>query len=319
MEKQTQANKQNAFSFKLFSSKRTASCRLQESAESTDGSRKDSLSNEQFYPLYLIYNKLKCITKINTNDILQFFARSSIITTYLSIPPIDKLHDHTPEGILTLRVQRAIHNTYNQNVGIIMVMVNNRLSHLCQFILVSNAIFLLPKHAFDSIAGSEGNGSLLFVLASNAFKISKKHLCESSIEMPEFIEDEKLNYDFKLVKLPFKIPNISTINFNGESDTKGKGYFVLTKHLIKEGETYVARTHRYSLDLLAPIRGTTEMVVNSNVNKYSYTHTHLPSTFLGMSGGLILDQNNVPFGVITAANGCVSCQMLSKLIHSDEL
>lgn len=239
---------------------------------------------------------------------LGFMLRSDqSLTTYISIP--DKDEKAELNDVLNINVQPAIHNKYNRNIGLFMINLNDKLSVLSHFVMLTNQIMLLPKHTFDVLTHIPESTQLLLAFTNEYFYVNLGVFLKSAGNQLDINVhfDSKQNVDLQLLKLPFIVSNIIHMKFSAE-----KGTLIKSKHIVKTQDNYRLQVFDHPLSLLVQVPGQTLLNIHDTDYVYDYTHTFTPSSYIGMSGSLIFTAQGEPWGLVTAKNGSTSCEFLNK-------
>lgn len=239
---------------------------------------------------------------------LGFMLRSDqSLTTYISIP--DKNEKAELNDVLNINAQPAIHNKYNRNIGLFMINLNDKLSVLSHFVMLTNQIMLLPKHTFDVLTHIPESTQLLLAFTNEYFYVNLGVFLKSAGNQLDINVhfDSKQNVDLQLLKLPFIVSNIIHMKFSAE-----KGTLIKSKHIVKNQDNYRLQVFDHPLSLLVQVPGQTLLNIHDTDYVYDYTHTFTPSSYIGMSGSLIFTAQGEPWGLVTAKNGSTSCEFLNK-------
>lgn len=229
------------------------------------------------------------------------------LTTYISIP--DANEQAELNDVLNINVQPAIHNKYNRNIGMFMIKLNDKLSVLSHFVMITNQIMLLPKHTFDVLTHIPESTQLLLAFTNEFFFVNIGIFLKSAGDQLDINVNfnSTQNVDLQLLKLPFIVSNIIHMKFSAE-----KGTVIKSKHIVKNQDTYRLQVFDHPLSLLVQVPGKTLLNIHDTDYVYDYTHTFTPSSYIGMSGSLIFTAQGEPWGLITAKNGSTSCEFLNK-------
>lgn len=248
---------------------------------------------------------------LDYKNVLSFTTINKPIYTYLSIKK-NINHDENFElpNLMIYRAQLSPHCQYNLNSGICMILLDDTPSQLSQVLMITGNTMLMPNHSFETLLSSyDMNGEILFIFTNAIFRLSLKYLRDNVIDIVFTVNDKEVHYDICLIKLPSTIKNIKNMTFNSKSNVVKK--IVRSKAIVRENGKYRIRTLQLNLDTVLNVPGKTEVNIRNQTKIYEYSHTHVPSTQVGTSGALILNDDNTPWGITTAANGSISCQFLN--------
>lgn len=293
---------------------------------STNSARTHSITNNSSTDttqLLLICNKYKTLSDIYLPDIIHMERRSAIIQTFNSLPCMPLNIPVDLSNIVNYRASFSSHNPYNHYIGVILIVTNNSLFQLCQFVQLSPSCIIMPRHAYDMILMADESKSIVLAYANSYLKINFKNFKSGAFEIDDrwfadkIYTDEYVRLlDYQLIKLPMMKVGVTRLIFKSltedEEDGRSKK-LVRSKHIIFENGDYRLRTLDHSFSSLFTCPGRTIIEPEGKYEPYKYSHTHLPSTNVGTSGGLVFNEDGSPWGIAVAANGSLSCSFLNNL------
>lgn len=197
-------------------------------------------------------------------------------------------------------LKKKISSSYDNNLGVVLVLINDILSVLSQVLLGNSKCIILPRHVFELLYVTDNRHLIILCF--------KSYTCTLSYNwMINHIIYKHLDLDLVLIKLPFILSHIQNIRFQNVIPSCQK-----TIHFQESKEDGKKTLQPICVPLDGMIKHESFCIAHGS--KYTYTHLHTPTTYPGSSGALILSSSGIPWGITVASNGSINGIFLNEIL-----